>query len=327
MSAWAACRLIEERAGIETVLHFPTRGRNLVRLQGDLLGARALGIRNLFVCVGDPVTIGDYPQALERRRRDRHGPAAARSTGRSTKAPTGRVPRSVRRPPSSPARRSSPLAPDLEREVRLVQRKVGCRRAVPAVPAPVRARSTASRCERRTSGRPAARSRSRSWRGYCRSPRRATPRSCTTRSRGSRSPTLVRDRLAAAGEDGWAEGRAAAIEVVGALRERGCGRDLPDAGVRTLRPGRRGDRRGPGRLTPLSCLQIWHDGTRPHRPHFTRHRRVRTRRSTPADLRGRADGGSGDRRGPRADPPRHPARPPGRDHDLREGGAAPALRG
>ncbi|MCL6568906.1 MAG: ExeM/NucH family extracellular endonuclease, partial [Meiothermus silvanus] len=64
MSAWAACRLIQERAGIETVLHFPTRGRNLLRLQGDLLGAHALGIRNLFVCLGDPVTIGDHPRAL-----------------------------------------------------------------------------------------------------------------------------------------------------------------------------------------------------------------------------------------------------------------------
>jgi methionine synthase / methylenetetrahydrofolate reductase(NADPH) len=61
MSAWAACRLVQEHVGIETVLHFPTRGRNLLRLQGDLLGAHALGIRNLFVCVGDPVTIGDYP--------------------------------------------------------------------------------------------------------------------------------------------------------------------------------------------------------------------------------------------------------------------------
>ena len=64
MSAWAACRLIQERAGIDTVLHFPTRGRNLLRLQGDLLGAHALGIRSLFVCVGDPVTIGDYPHAM-----------------------------------------------------------------------------------------------------------------------------------------------------------------------------------------------------------------------------------------------------------------------
>jgi methionine synthase / methylenetetrahydrofolate reductase (NADH) len=62
MSPWAACRLVQERTGAETVLHFPTRGRNLLRLQGDLLGAHALGIRNLFVCVGDPVTIGDYPR-------------------------------------------------------------------------------------------------------------------------------------------------------------------------------------------------------------------------------------------------------------------------
>ena len=48
MSPWAACRLIQEHVRIETVLHFPTRGRNLLRLQGDLLGVHALGIRNLF---------------------------------------------------------------------------------------------------------------------------------------------------------------------------------------------------------------------------------------------------------------------------------------
>jgi methionine synthase I (cobalamin-dependent)/5,10-methylenetetrahydrofolate reductase len=60
MSPWAACRLIAERTGIETVLHFPTRGRNLLRIQGDLLAVHALGIRNVFVCLGDPVTVGDY---------------------------------------------------------------------------------------------------------------------------------------------------------------------------------------------------------------------------------------------------------------------------
>ena len=64
MSAWAACRLVQDEAGIEAVLHFPTRGRNLLRLQGDLLGAHALGIRNLFVCVGDPVSIGEYPTTM-----------------------------------------------------------------------------------------------------------------------------------------------------------------------------------------------------------------------------------------------------------------------
>lgn len=65
MSAWAACRLIEEEVGIETVLHFPTRGRNLLRLQGDLLAVHALGLRNLFVCMGDPVSIGDYPGSTD----------------------------------------------------------------------------------------------------------------------------------------------------------------------------------------------------------------------------------------------------------------------
>lgn len=63
MSPWAACRLIQEHVGIETVLHFPTRGRNILRIQGDLLAAYALGIRNLFICLGDPASIGDYPEA------------------------------------------------------------------------------------------------------------------------------------------------------------------------------------------------------------------------------------------------------------------------
>jgi len=65
MSPWAVCSLIQQQAGIETVLHFPTRGRNLLRVQGDLLGAHALGIRNLFVVMGDPTHIGDYPEAAD----------------------------------------------------------------------------------------------------------------------------------------------------------------------------------------------------------------------------------------------------------------------
>lgn len=65
MSPWAACQLIQERVGIETVLHFPTRGRNLLRIQGDLLAAHALGVRNIFVVMGDPTAIGDYPDALD----------------------------------------------------------------------------------------------------------------------------------------------------------------------------------------------------------------------------------------------------------------------
>ena len=65
VSPWAVCQMIQSRLGVETVLHFPTRGRNLLRLQGDLLGAHALGLRNLFVCMGDPTRIGDYPDAMD----------------------------------------------------------------------------------------------------------------------------------------------------------------------------------------------------------------------------------------------------------------------
>ncbi len=65
MSPWAVCHLIQKEVGIETVLHFPTRGRNLLRVQGDLLAAHTLGIRNVFVVMGDPTAIGDYPEAMD----------------------------------------------------------------------------------------------------------------------------------------------------------------------------------------------------------------------------------------------------------------------
>ncbi|GJM42448.1 MAG: bifunctional homocysteine S-methyltransferase/methylenetetrahydrofolate reductase [Ardenticatenaceae bacterium] len=65
MSAWAAAHLVQKSVGLEAVLHFPTRGRNLLRIQGDLLAAYAMGIRNLFVTMGDPTKIGDYPEAMD----------------------------------------------------------------------------------------------------------------------------------------------------------------------------------------------------------------------------------------------------------------------
>jgi methionine synthase / methylenetetrahydrofolate reductase(NADPH) len=65
MSAWAVCDVVQRKVGIETTLHFPTRGRNLLRVQGDLLAAHALGIRNVFVVMGDPTAIGDYPEAMD----------------------------------------------------------------------------------------------------------------------------------------------------------------------------------------------------------------------------------------------------------------------
>ncbi|MFA5872717.1 MAG: bifunctional homocysteine S-methyltransferase/methylenetetrahydrofolate reductase [Anaerolineales bacterium] len=65
MSAWAVCDVVQHKVGVETTLHFPTRGRNLLRVQGDLLAAHALGIRNVFVVMGDPTSIGDYPEAAD----------------------------------------------------------------------------------------------------------------------------------------------------------------------------------------------------------------------------------------------------------------------
>ncbi len=65
MSAWAVCDVIQHKVGIETTLHFPTRGRNLLRVQGDLLAAHAMGLRNIFVVMGDPTSIGDYPEAAD----------------------------------------------------------------------------------------------------------------------------------------------------------------------------------------------------------------------------------------------------------------------
>ncbi|MEB3197653.1 MAG: bifunctional homocysteine S-methyltransferase/methylenetetrahydrofolate reductase [Candidatus Sericytochromatia bacterium] len=62
MSALAASLLIE-REGIEAVVHYCCRDRNLLGMQSDLLGAAALGLRNLLLITGDPPKMGPYPQA------------------------------------------------------------------------------------------------------------------------------------------------------------------------------------------------------------------------------------------------------------------------
>ncbi len=61
MSSVAACRLLLE-AGAEPVLQLACRDRNRIALQADLLGAHALGIRNLLCLTGDPVRAGDQPE-------------------------------------------------------------------------------------------------------------------------------------------------------------------------------------------------------------------------------------------------------------------------
>jgi len=63
MSALLAAALIEQRAGIETLLHYSCRDRNLIGMQADLLGAHALGLRNVLLVTGEPARAGDYADA------------------------------------------------------------------------------------------------------------------------------------------------------------------------------------------------------------------------------------------------------------------------
>jgi len=63
MSAMATAVLVEQQIGIESVLHYCCRDRNLLGMMSDLLGAAALGLRNILVITGDPPKMGPYPDA------------------------------------------------------------------------------------------------------------------------------------------------------------------------------------------------------------------------------------------------------------------------
>ncbi|HJR62802.1 MAG TPA: bifunctional homocysteine S-methyltransferase/methylenetetrahydrofolate reductase [Gemmatimonadaceae bacterium] len=63
MGALMTSLLIEQRVGIETVTHYCCRDRNLLGMLSDLLGAAAMGLRNLLIITGDPPKMGPYPDA------------------------------------------------------------------------------------------------------------------------------------------------------------------------------------------------------------------------------------------------------------------------
>ena len=63
MSAQATAVLVEREIGIEAVLHYCCRDRNLLGMMSDLLGAAALGLHNLLLITGDPPKMGPYPDA------------------------------------------------------------------------------------------------------------------------------------------------------------------------------------------------------------------------------------------------------------------------
>jgi homocysteine S-methyltransferase len=63
MSPMAMAVTLERDVGIETLIHYCCRDRNLLGMQSDLLGAHALGLRNILLVTGDPPKLGDYPDA------------------------------------------------------------------------------------------------------------------------------------------------------------------------------------------------------------------------------------------------------------------------
>ena len=63
MSALSLAVLVQQKASVETVLQYSCRDRNLLGMQSDLLGAHAMGVRNLIIVTGDVRSVGDYPDA------------------------------------------------------------------------------------------------------------------------------------------------------------------------------------------------------------------------------------------------------------------------
>jgi methionine synthase I (cobalamin-dependent)/5,10-methylenetetrahydrofolate reductase len=63
MSAQSLCIQIQQHTGIETILHYTCRDRNILSIQSDLLGASSIGLRNVLCLTGDPPKLGNYPDA------------------------------------------------------------------------------------------------------------------------------------------------------------------------------------------------------------------------------------------------------------------------
>lgn len=63
MSAQSLCIQIQQQVGIETVLHYTCRDRNILSIQGDLIGASSIGLKNILCLTGDPPKLGNYPDA------------------------------------------------------------------------------------------------------------------------------------------------------------------------------------------------------------------------------------------------------------------------
>jgi methionine synthase I (cobalamin-dependent)/5,10-methylenetetrahydrofolate reductase len=63
MSAQSLCVQMQQQVGIETILHYTCRDRNVLSIQSDLLGASSIGLKNILCLTGDPPKLGNYPDA------------------------------------------------------------------------------------------------------------------------------------------------------------------------------------------------------------------------------------------------------------------------
>jgi methionine synthase / methylenetetrahydrofolate reductase(NADPH) len=122
MSVLATALLVRDGTGLDVNMHFTCRDRNLMGIQGDLLGAHALDIRNILAMTGDPPRAGDYTNAtavfdvdgvglIEILRRMNEGFDA---TGSSIGEPTGFCVGAA----------LNPAADDVEREIERMHRKI-----------------------------------------------------------------------------------------------------------------------------------------------------------------------------------------------------------
>ena len=122
MSSIAVAALIQKETGVEAVVQITTRDRNVLGLQSDLLGAAGLGLKALLCLGGDPLKIGDYPQAKQVSEVDVLGllriarglNAGADLAGNAIGAPTS----------FAIACAANPAAPDLEVEFSKLRAKI-----------------------------------------------------------------------------------------------------------------------------------------------------------------------------------------------------------
>lgn len=215
MSALAMCSLVQSKLGVETIMHMSLRHRNLLALHSDLLGAHALGVRNVFTVMGDVPLSGDYPQATAVSDITASGlikliagfNRGVDANGRALEGPTSFFIGAA----------LNLNAPDLDRELRVLERKVAAG-AHFLLTQPVYEPEAVERVAERLGGFPLP-----VLLGVL--PLRSERHACFLHNEvpGISVPDAVFERLASAGDAAAAEGIAVSRELLRAVRGRIAG--------------------------------------------------------------------------------------------------------